>query len=239
MSIDTSIRKFSALSGGQGIECGIKKPEMNLFDPGMIAISEPAPSEVKGEKLRKKFLIILLVFLPICLFGCSADEEGGLVKDLIGRFSNDTEKYLKDLKSENTMVRKKAINYLGEKRTKAAVPLIIEILNMDQSKAIRLSSIVALGNIGESSSVEALIELLKERDDEIRNEAIRVLGSIKDPRAVRPLLDILYDKDVQLTVIWALGNIGEKSTVPVLTRLLSHEDKFVRYNAAQSLKKIR
>ncbi len=205
----------------------------------MITISESAPSEVKGERMRKKFLIILLLFLPICLFGCSADEEGGLAKDLIRRLSNDTEKYLKDLESENIMVRKKAINYLGEKRTKAAVPLIIEILNTGQPKTIRLSSIAALGNIGESSSVEALIGLLEERDDEIRNAAIRVLGSIKDPRAVRPLLDILYDKDVQLTVIWALGNIGSKSAIPVLTRLLSDEDKFVRYNTAQSLKKIR
>ena len=38
--------------------------------------------------------------------------------------------------------------------------------------------------------------------------------------------------------IWAIGAIGAEDAIPVLTELLSDEDKFIRYNAERSLKKI-
>jgi hypothetical protein len=40
-------------------------------------------------------------------------------------------------------------------------------------------------------------------------------------------------------VIWALGEIGDQRAIPTLNRLLSSEDKYVRYNADGALAKIR
>ena len=151
---------------------------------------------------------------------------------------NDTEKYLQDLKSENVMVRNNAIYYLGENKEKLAVPMLIQLLNNDQPKETRLNAIEALGKIEEAISVEALVALLNEEDKEIKMAACDALGIIKNAKAVGHLIRILQDKDVRLTAIWALGNIGDKNAVPALTKLLDHQDKYIRYNVSQSLKKI-
>jgi len=159
----------------------------------------------------------------------------------IGCHFNDTEKYLNDLENENVMVRNNAIYYLGEHKEKLAVPMLIELLNNDQPKETRLMAIESLGKIGNGSSVDALVSALIEKDNEIRIAAIEALGKIKDPKAVKPLITILNDidnRDIQIPTIWALGNIGDKNAIPVLTKLLGAQDKDIRYNANQALKKM-
>ena len=155
-----------------------------------------------------------------------------------GCISNDTEKYIADLKSENVMVRNDAIYYLGENKEKRAVPMLIKLLNNDQPKETRLMGIESLGKIGDSSSIDALAALLSEEDKEIKIAVCNVLGLIKNAEAVMPLVSILEDKDVRLTAIWALGNIRDKSAIPALTKLLDHQDKYVSSNATKALKKI-
>ena len=158
-----------------------------------------------------------------------------------GCLLNDTEKYIEDLKSANVMVKKNAIYYLGDDEEKRAVPMLIELLNNDSSKEIKLSVTEALGKIGEVSSVDSLVLLLREKDKEIRIAAIEALGKLQDPKAVKPLIHILDDKndrDIELTAIWALGNTGDKSAIPALTKLLDDKDKYLRYNASQALKEI-
>ncbi len=171
----------------------------------------------------KAILINLLLILTIFIFGC---------------FLDDTEKYLKDLQSGNNLVKNEAIYRLGENKEKGATLILIGLLKNDQPKETRLRAIDALGKIGESNSVDPLIEVLKENDKEMRLSAVEALGKIKDPRATPSLISALEDKDIQIFVIWALGNIEDKRAVPALTRLLDSQDKYVRYNTAQSLKRI-
>ncbi len=171
----------------------------------------------------KTILINLLLILSVFTVGC---------------FLNDTEKYIEDLKSKNLVVKNNAIYNLGEDEEEDAVPLLIKLLNKDQPKEIRLSTIEALGKIGEDSSVDPLVGVLRDKDPEIRIAVVEELGRIKDTKAVQPLIDVLEDKDIQLFVIWSLGNIGDNSAVPALMKLLDSEDKYVRYNAAQALKEI-
>ena len=155
-----------------------------------------------------------------------------------GCISNDTEKYIADLKSENVMVLNNAIYYLGENKEKLAVPMLIQLLNNDQPKETRLNAIEALGKIEEAISVEALVALLNEEDKEIKMAACDALGMIKNAKAAGHLIRILQDEDIRLTAIWALGNIGDKNAVPALTTLLDDKDKYVSSNAAKALKKI-
>lgn len=168
----------------------------------------------------RKNLINIVLFFAIFTYGCSSD------------------KYLKDLNSENIEVRNNAIYYLGENKERRAVHTLIKFLNNDQPKQTRLRAIEALGKIGDSNSVEPLVTLLTEKDKEIRIAAIESLGKIKDPKAIPSLLNVLQEEDIQLYVIRVLGNIGDKSAVPALTLLLDDKNEHVRYNAAQSLKKI-
>ncbi len=170
-----------------------------------------------------RILCILLFTFLISIFGC---------------LPKNTEEYIKDLKSENLMVRSKAIYHLGKKKKKGAVPILIDLLKHDQAKDIKISAIEALGKIGEETSVDELISVLKHNDNDIRIAACNALGNIRDPKAIRPLIRVLPDKDIQLSAIWALGNIGDQSAVPALSNLLNNQNKYVSYNAAQSLKKI-
>jgi len=170
-----------------------------------------------------KIICCLLVTFFVTNYGC---------------ISNDTEEYIADLKSENVMVRNDAIYYLGENKNKLAVPMLIEFLNNDQPKETRLKAVEALGKIGEDSSVDVLLSALKEDNYNIKTAAIEAIGKIKDPRAVKLIIDMLDFRETRYTALWAIGNIGDESAVPALTKLLNHSDQYVRYNASQSLKKI-
>lgn len=171
----------------------------------------------------KVILISLLFMFFIFTSGCS---------------SGDTETYLKGLKSDNIVVRNDAIYHLGEKKEKSAVPALIKLLTSDQRGETKLSVIGALGKIREGSSVNSLVAALNEDDIKIKIAAIEALGKIKDPHAVQPLLNTLSDTGTRLFAIWALGNIGDKGAIPALTKLLGDDDKYVRYNASNALKKI-
>lgn len=179
--------------------------------------------DCEGKTFMKTILGYLSTLFVILNFGCNA---------------NDTEKYIEDLKSENVMVRNNAIYYLGKNKEKLAVPMLIELVNDDQPKETKLSIIEALGKIEEGRSVDALVGLFKEEDNEIRIAALEALGKIKNPQAIKPLINLLEDQDLRLTAIWALGNIGDNSAIPAMTKLLGNRDKYVRYNAIQALKKI-
>ena len=179
---------------------------------------------------------------------------------LSGCFSDTSEKYLNDLKSNNISVRQNAVYNLGKSKEIKATPMLIQLLKNERSKTVRLYIIDALIEINEknfvetlidklkkndnkiqiASSVEALIELLDENDSEIQIAAIDALGEMAASDAVQPLIKILNssDRSIKLTVLRALGNIKNDAAVPTLTILLNDQDQYVKYNAAQTLKKI-
>jgi len=61
----------------------------------------------------KKVLGVMLASFLILSLGCSFDQ---------------TEDYIRDLESENVVLRNEAIYYLGKEEEKSAVPLLIKIL---------------------------------------------------------------------------------------------------------------
>jgi HEAT repeat protein len=178
----------------------------------------------KGMLKHNPMIRFLLVLLFSTVFG--------------GCYQSDAAKYIKDLKRENIVIKCEAAFYLGEKEDEDAVPALMELLASDQPKVVRIEAATALGKIGRKACVDSLIGMMRETDRDIRIAAVDALGKIKDKRAARPIIDVLNDKNVRLTGIWALGNIGDPIVIPVLTDLLNDEDKFVRHNAARSLRKI-
>jgi len=154
---------------------------------------------------------------------------------------NNHEALLNDLKSQNMMVVNEAAYELGESEEEKAVPLLMNLIKGDQPKEIKITAIEALGKIGANIPVDALVDVLGERNnDEIRIAACNALGKIKSPGAVEPLLGVagVEDRDVRLFAIWALGSIGDEKAIPLLTKLVSDPDKYLSYNARQALKTI-
>ncbi len=109
----------------------------------------------------------------------------------------------------------------------------------------RLSAVEAIGHIGDEKAVDALIDLLnnKNEDWEIQARAIRLLGDIKDPRAVSILLEYLDNVFLNYecpAIKWntaiALGNFKNNSKVfDALIHNLSYDNLQVREAVIQSL----
>jgi len=195
--------------------------------------------------MMKYFYISYVMILPALLSGC---------------FSDISEKYLNDLKSENIRVRQTAVYNLGEAKEGKAVHLMIQLLKEEQTKQIRLDIMAALVKINQGSflgslkdkwnkketaipkadPVKALIEILNENNAELQVAAINALGQMAATDAILPLISLLDkdDRQVKLAVLGALGNIKDDVAVPTLTLLLNHQDKYIRYNADRALKKI-
>ncbi len=164
-----------------------------------------------------------------------------LFYSLILSCSNGSD-YIESLKSPNIMVVNNAVSRLGEMQAEEAVQPLLELLQSAEDqhygKNLKINIIRTLGNIGGSSSVKPLVNVLKNEDKEIQRAAIEALGKIQDPGAIPFLTTLIQDKDLQIVTIWALGNIKDNSALPVLTKLLDSEDKFVHYNVTKSLKMI-
>jgi HEAT repeat protein len=101
--------------------------------------------------------------------------------------------------------------------------------------------IQALGRLGDSSAVPALIASLDDPDPMVRAAAIAALGTIKDRDAVIPLISCLNDKEISIRIGAAevLGKLGDKRAVGPLTKIRDHDIySEVREAVEVALKKI-
>jgi len=95
----------------------------------------------------------------------------------------------------------------------------------------------ALVKIGKPA-VNPLIEVLNDKNKDIRLVAVVALGEIKDKRAIPPLIEALKDEDwcVRFAAAKALGEIKDKRAVSPLIEALKDEN--VHGYAAIALRKI-
>jgi len=99
------------------------------------------------------------------------------------------------LDSDNTRIRIKTINVLGEIGDPRAVGPIIDLLK-SESPLIRARASIALGELKDTKAVKPLIDvLLDDEESWVRSEAAKALGEIGDPRALEPLVQALKDED--------------------------------------------
>jgi capsular exopolysaccharide synthesis family protein len=217
----------------------IKRADLRLLGVVLNKYGKKKPSYryVKERKKRSFFRKILpVIFLTVLILsaGCSKSSNPYLNPAI-----ND---YLKSLKSSNVVIKRDAISKLGKLQVEEAVPELIKLLNSD-SAVIRPDLIDALGKIGDKAAVNPIMARLNDDSLRVREKAIESLGKIGDRKAAPPLISILEQKDKKsesevLIAIWALGNIGDKSAVYVLNSLLEDNNKYVRFNSTQALKKI-
>ena len=152
--------------------------------------------------------------------------------------SDNTDQYLSDLKSPNPMVRLSA----ATQARKSTDPRIVAALGpavADSSATIRARAVESLGIIGDKGAVPLLIRALRDDDQAVRRKAVEALGKLKDASATQPLLRLLKDQERPYDVVWALGQIGSKEAIPVLTPMLDSDDRYLAYNAMIALRKIR
>ena len=89
-------------------------------------------------------------------------------------------------------------------------------------------AIKALGRIGDRAAVPALIEALRDPDEDVRTDAAEALSALADPRAAGPLMESLLGDpcdDVKLNAIAALARLRDPKLTPWLIRLLKGRDE--------------
>jgi HEAT repeat protein len=184
-------------------------------------------------------------------------ETAGTALMYIGEPSVDP--LLATLKDPHFVVRCHGVRALGGMTTDyqmgrawvrdpRVVDALIDMLK-DPDRAVREDATIALGNIGDSKAVDALMEAMK--DGTVRRHAIASLGMIGDPRAFPAVLDALKGKGFQQVgkptpgciisedqlikeaAATALGHFRHPKVIPDLILLL--KDIVLREYAANSL----
>ena len=124
-----------------------------------------------------------------------------------------------------------ALGFLGGKQ--AVEPLIQLLGETRYSDSAAHDALIKLG----SSSVEPLINVLENQNDEKRKLATSALGNIGDKRAVLPISKLLKDKqvDVRLNATKALAKLKDKRAIEPLITTLKDKDSEVRSEAAKAL----
>lgn len=137
-------------------------------------------------------------------------------------------------------VRQQAVSSLSSLLTKDNFPyeLAEDIFNKGEKDV--LLSLLDLLNKTNALKEEHLIKALRSPYAEVREMAIKIIGITNRKEFVNELLMQLTDESdiVRLSVVEALGFIGNDSCVETLSKFLSHEDIQIKKTAIESIYKI-
>ena len=88
-----------------------------------------------------------------------------------------------------------------------------------------------------AAAFQPLLAMLKDEDNDIREEAARALGTLGDKRAIKPLAAAVADEegDVREAAMEALLRLGEEGFKQVTDVLKNHKDELTRSRAAEVL----
>ena len=106
---------------------------------------------------------------------------------------------------------------------------------------VRTYIALAMGQTGNITFGEVLLDGLKDISLDNKIAAIKSLGSVKYLKATDSLNSIVNSNDsdeVRLAAIISLGQIKNKSSVPYLVKALDDEEANIRWDAAISLYKM-
>jgi len=143
-----------------------------------------------------------------------------------------------ELARADPLVRRQAVQALGEIKDPRAVKPLIGLLN-DRDALIRRHAIEALGKIKDVRAVSPLATRLSDKREEshVRTAAAEALGTLRDPAALESLIAALKVSDWALRsrAAEALGKIGDVRALDPLVDALRDQDPVVRGYAVEAL----
>tara|TARA_B100000315_G_scaffold249686_1_gene281318 strand:- start:198 stop:1067 length:870 start_codon:yes stop_codon:yes gene_type:complete len=106
---------------------------------------------------------------------------------------------------------------------------------------VRTYMALAMGRSGQQEYGSILIDGLNDKDKGSRLAAIKALGLLKYISALKEIKEFTaekYSNAERLAATIALGNIGDKSLIPIFKKLLNDEEPNIRWDAAIALAKL-
>ncbi len=158
------------------------------------------------------------------------------IRDLLYRMGPEVLPYvLPYLSHENATIRKSAVDTVAMLRPAGCAESLLPLLQDDHPDVV-LSTIEALGNIGDESAVPDLIRIF-ESEEYARNDIAAALGSIGGADATRFLcasfnrILIQPDPDTMtlIEIISALGSIGDPAAFDLLGEHVQHAEGRTRH----------
>jgi HEAT repeat protein len=147
---------------------------------------------------------------------------------------------LRDLRSKDPRARAAAADALGDvaggpDRERARVGL--ESVLADERFEVRCTAALALGDLGLTAAVDALLARLDDSHPQARQTAIIALGKLGDARAFEPLAAVLRSgpPDVRFQAARSLAELDPARAFEPLCSALSDPDAEVRESAAEAL----
>ena len=159
------------------------------------------------------------------------------------------ETYLINCLAEPDSRIRKAAQFELVRRRKKGLQALLSVARKNESQLARLHAIWGIGQVArgwpdgknkDTQTVAPLIELLKDKDFEVRTQAAKVLGESAHAQALEPLLSLLKDSSlrVRFHAAVALGKLrSAKAINPLLELVLKNDDDdaFLRHGAVMGL----
>lgn len=131
-----------------------------------------------------------------------------------------------------------AVQVLGRRRAHGAVGLLSS-LSTHSDDNVAVGALEALGRIGGTETVDALVAAVEARHFFRTFPAIDALGRTGDTRAVKPLTELLSDPLYAPEAARALGRTGQEAAVAPLAGLLVRSSEALARTAAIALAELR
>lgn len=126
---------------------------------------------------------------------------------------------------------------LSKQKVEACLPQLIQLAESDENVVVRCSAILTLISYPGPESAECLCRLLGDINDFIKIEAATVLALKNYKPALPYLLKQLqaFNENVRVSVIAALGSLGDQTAIAPLCQTLQDPSDLVRINSAMAL----
>jgi HEAT repeat protein len=221
----TSIGAVAGAAVDAALE-GVVSPTVQTVISGLLQ-GESAPLQGRAKSERAELLAKIL----------RADTSASLRRVAAWGLAEFTDEAVASEALANALrrdasarVREMAAWSLGEGETshQAGLDALAAALRGDAEVEVRQTAAWSLGNIEKSSSIDALVAALADRDAGVRHRAAWAIGNIEPRTAPRQLVALLGDRDPKMreVVAWALYNIEDETAVPALqSALRTEQDK--------------
>lgn len=145
--------------------------------------------------------------------------------------TDDVEKLLTGLASDDACVREISVRLLGGQRnestvTKETIATALVTRLRSPEVAMREVTTFGLGILAPASAIDPLISTLRDATVGVRANAAWALGRIENGKALAPIVGLFRDSDARVreAAVVAAGRIDSASSVPALMRVLQNDE---------------
>ncbi len=148
------------------------------------------------------------------------------------------------VKDQDRRIRELAVRALGRTGNPSLSPILLNVLNSDQSTEVRQRAAESISKLGDNSGLKQMLRILKNDNEpeEVRAAVASAVGILGSMTEVPVLISLLKSASVLLrtNAATALGKIKDTSALPTLKYLVeSDQDSLVRGAAIWALVEIK